>query len=108
MAFGFPAHFEQVITLPDGISSDDFEYLLENIGWRLVSSHNGEKWSYRNGVNFWSWGEDIFIEKLSGGEYKVRSQCLFPLQCIDWGKNASNVRLLHDALKHLAGYRLKN
>ena len=45
-------------------------------------------------VNWASWGEkiDVSLTKSPGGtDVVVRSQCAFPFQILDWGKNKRNV-----------------
>jgi hypothetical protein len=44
----------------------------------------------RAGFSFWSYGENISVQA-GDGTVDVRSECLFPTQLVDWGKNKRNV-----------------
>ena len=50
------------------------------------------------GFSFWSYGEGLTVEVFDDGEVAVESACSFPLQLVDWGKNARNCRRLLDAI----------
>lgn len=46
------------------------------------------------GASLWSWGEDVtlrFATGPAGTSVHIRSECKFPLQLIDWGRNKKNV-----------------
>ncbi|HEV3143350.1 MAG TPA: hypothetical protein VGZ47_05630 [Gemmataceae bacterium] len=45
-----------------------------------------------SGQIFVSYGEKVTIDIEREGWVRVRSECSFPLQWMDWGKNAGNVR----------------
>ena len=47
----------------------------------------------RVGVNWRSWGERITVES-APKSIRIVSECSFPLQIIDWGKNFQNVELV--------------
>ena len=42
-------------------------------------------------MSFWSWGEEVQIDVTADSTVHVQSRCAFPIQWIDWGRNASNV-----------------
>lgn len=45
-------------------------------------------------TNWRSWGENVtvFVDEAPGGTFvRIRSECAFPPQIIDWGKNKENV-----------------
>ncbi|HLW66856.1 MAG TPA: hypothetical protein VKS79_16195 [Gemmataceae bacterium] len=52
-----------------------------------------------SGQIFISYGEKVTIDIERDGWIRVRSECSFPLQWMDWGKNASNVRRFLNALE---------
>jgi hypothetical protein len=52
-----------------------------------------------SGQIFVSYGEKVTIEIERDGWIRVRSECSFPLQWMDWGKNSSNVRRFLNALE---------
>lgn len=46
------------------------------------------------GVGVWSWGEKLLVHLSrvpEGTQVHVRSECAFPLQLVDYGKNRKNV-----------------
>lgn len=46
------------------------------------------------GTGLWSWGEKILVqlsEVPGGSAVRIRSECVFPLQLVDYGKNRRNV-----------------
>lgn len=46
------------------------------------------------GTGLWSWGEKILVqlsEVPGGAAVRIRSECVFPLQLVDYGKNRRNV-----------------
>jgi hypothetical protein len=59
--------------------------------FRVVASISGQM--------FVSYGEKVTVEIEREGWLRVRSECSFPLQWMDWGKNASNVRRFLNALE---------
>src|SRR5262249_35999652 len=50
------------------------------------------------GISFWSWGETMTVEVRKDSSVRVRSECAFPTQCFDWGKNQRNVNKFLGAL----------
>src|SRR5690349_13527440 len=48
-------------------------------------------------LNLWSWGELVRVV-VEHDSLRVISQCTFPLQVFDWGKNARNVERVRDNL----------
>ena len=56
------------------------------------------------GMNLWSWGENLTIYVDAAGNVDVQSQCSFPLQLIDWGKNRRNCNRLLDAVEQRLEY----
>ena len=63
---------------------------------------NGVWFRIHHGTTFTSWGEKITVTLTDlGGSTAVDilSECGMPTQMVDWGKNASNVRVLFDYLE---------
>lgn len=60
------------------------------------------------GVNFRSWGENIDINVLYFNENTsqviIKSECAFPTQIIDWGKNKANVEQIYNYLLSSIAY----
>jgi hypothetical protein len=53
------------------------------------------------GVGMMSWGEKITVqitEAAGGSGVRIHSECSFPLQLIDYGKNKKNVQYVVDGL----------
>lgn len=53
-------------------------------------------------TNWRSWGEKIavHVDEAPGGTIvRIRSQCAFPLQLFDWGKNKANVSRIRSGLE---------
>ncbi len=100
MAFGFPAYHEERARYsepPDELM-DAIDAALAELHW---SGSQSGRWRFTasTGVSFWSWGEGVTIDlDPEDGELFVRSQCSFPTQCFDWGRNHNNVRKLLDAI----------
>jgi hypothetical protein len=98
MAFGFPAYAEDVgrYDASGGELLDAVDQALEELGWD--ADYTGpSSLSARVGANWLSWGERVSID-VRDGKVRVRSECVLPTQCIDWGKNRKNVDRLLDRL----------
>ena len=52
-------------------------------------------------LNFWSWGEHVRLG-VEERSIRISSECRFPFQVIDWGKNRKNVEAvrqrIHEAI----------
>jgi hypothetical protein len=93
MAFGFPAHHTERYT---GTGK------AEDVRAAVRSTLNELTWSIRDersdaitataSISQMSWGDRIVVNFLPDGLISVTSKCAYPLQCIDWGKNETNVR----------------
>ncbi len=60
---------------------------------------NGVWFRIHHGTTFTSWGEKITVTLTDLGgatAVDILSECGMPTQVVDWGKNASNVRVLFD------------
>lgn len=97
MAFGFPAyHMEQ---LDRACDLDTVRQAILSRGW-TIQSETEKEIRASTGLNFWSWGEKVVIERFDDG-IVVTSSCALVTQCIDWGKNKSNVKKLIDEIKRM-------
>ena len=94
MGFSFPACHEEAI----GIPATPLDLLIKRacltLGWDLQATEAMERWVVKVPMSFPSWGECVTIEVVENSKLRVRSSCSWPLQCFDWGKNATNVRRL--------------
>jgi hypothetical protein len=106
MAFGFPAyHTESFI---NGARSEDLREAvyeaLEALRW-WIQVDSDEIITAFIGISFWSWGEWVTIRFLRNGSLVISSRCAWPTQCVDWGKNQSNVTMFSDELRKAAWLR---
>ena len=56
-------------------------------------------------MSLMSWGENVeawISHGPRGASVRLRSECAFPTQVIDWGKNRKNVDRIFEALRLLA------
>lgn len=95
MAFGFPAyHTESYKSDKDNI--DLFEKIKEGIislGWK-INSQTSNKIIGSTSISLMSWGETLEIVKTDENLCTITSKCSLPIQCVDYGKNKSNVMKL--------------
>ena len=81
------------------------EYTLEAIdllGWTVTLSEKN-KVTASVPISFKSWGEKLTI-LIKANSVEVTSRCVFPTQCLDWGKNKENARRLIAHFKLLNKY----
>ena len=93
MSFGFPAYSNG-----SRHSNLDPQTLAEAVSETLRVL----RWPYQNpssnkfvasiSVSLWSWGERLSVDITHDGTVTACGECAFPIQCIDWGRNGSNVR----------------
>ena len=102
MAFGFPANHEEQLQLPGPITHEWVGYACHAVGWPVpptcVPGPRGWTWRTSTGMSLASYGEDITIIAIGPDRLLVRSECALPTQCIDWGRNATNVRRIAEVL----------
>ena len=98
MSFGFPAYYREELILSDTIKFRELlEKALANLSYPILKKSKDQiilkvDWSV------WSWGERINIDFSRPGVVTITSECAFPLQCIDYGKNKENVKKLIDSI----------
>jgi hypothetical protein len=92
MAVGLPAAFEEMRRY-----NMHFNYLsqvavnaLNALGWRYYAL-SPYQFSVEIKMSLLSWGEKIGIYIYQDGTVQVRSECSFPVQWFDWGRNKKNV-----------------
>ncbi|MCZ7605968.1 MAG: hypothetical protein M5U25_07775 [Planctomycetota bacterium] len=102
MTFGFPAYHEE-LWFPRTVPTAELICAIANaLGWGYAVENIGPvgwRWRLRAGLNFWSWGEVVLLEPQPDGGLRVRSSCALFTQCIDWGRNARNIRRLAELLQ---------
>jgi len=85
------AVYEQAITAVKP-ESEIFTRVKENaerLKWRPRGESESEV-SFDVSASFWSWGEKVSVFR-ENESIIVRSECSFPFQHFDWGKNRKNV-----------------
>ena len=103
MAFGFPAYHTEHYSAGAGISTDlrgAVRSALKEISWSIREEASGQIIASTN-ISLLSWGEKVLITFLPDNSISVTSKCSYPLQCVDWGKNKTNVeRFMANIKKH--------
>jgi hypothetical protein len=101
VAFGFPAYHEEVVTFPTPVTHDWVVYACQAGGLGIARWGHGVQggaWRVSPSTTLFSWGENVVITPLAPNVLRIRSECGLPTQCIDWGKNETNVKKLAHAL----------
>lgn len=104
MSFGFPAYCTERYT-PGSESVTVLQSAahaaIKSLGWKL-RSEQGEQITATTSISLWSWGERVELRFSADGSLAVTSKCSLPTQCLDWGKNKTNVRKFLEQLeRHL-------
>lgn len=100
MALGFPPSYEEsaAFRTPERDLLRAIQDALDDLRW---SFYRDGRWRFVATIPFQFFvtpGEKITIDVEEDGQVIVRSQTSNPLQWIDWGRNASNVRQFFAAL----------
>jgi hypothetical protein len=100
MTFGFPAYYsDECIVRKTGVNLENaVADVLRELKWEL-SEDSTHGMTARIGGGLRTWGEVVNIEFVSGNTVRITSKCVMPTQCLDWGKNKSNVSKFIAALK---------
>ena len=102
MAFGFPAYHTEHYSAGAGISTDlrgAVKSALTEISWSIREESSGQIIALTS-ISLLSWGEKVLINFLPDNSISVTSKCHL-WQCVDWGKNQSNVqRFMAKIKKH--------
>lgn len=103
MAFAFPAYHTESISAD--VSHAEMLATVKNalgaLSWS-INEETTERIIASSSINLLSWGEKIIINILPDKKISVTSKCIFPLQCLDWGKNKANVRkFISELRKHV-------
>jgi hypothetical protein len=102
VTFGFPAYHEEYWRPRFPLNGDMMFAVAGALGWAISVEQTGPvgwRWKLSTGLNFWSWGETVYVEPQPDSGVRVRSQCALFTQCIDWGRNQRNVRRLAEMLQ---------
>ena len=94
MSFAFPAFHET--RLPGAFDAEAVETAMRRLGWGSIR-RDGSSVACKVALNLWSFGETVTATP-AAGYLLLRSTCVMPTQCLDWGKNRRNVEALQAAL----------
>ena len=95
MTFAFPAFHEMVLERAHTVES--IEAAMRRSGWnRIEQTPTGMRGAVP--FNVWSFGEKVEVT-CDGSRTVLRSSCVWPTQCLDWGKNRRNLEKLAAALE---------
>lgn len=100
MALGFPAYHTQVYRFLN--ASIDRMSVMQNALFTLhwqIGERSATSITAKVGTNWLSWGEKVTIELIDSTSVSLTSQCAFPTQCFDWGKNRTNIETLISQLQ---------
>jgi hypothetical protein len=86
VAFGFPAYHKKVLKRTDVNNfRENLEKTVDKLPFTILLK-NEDQITFKVGWSIWSWGEKIIIDFSNQENVIVKSKCIFPLQCIDYGK----------------------
>lgn len=73
---------------------------LEKCNFKIKTINEEEgKIHAKTKLSWWSWTENIDVKIEDDGIVNIKSECYFPLQIFDWGKNKSNVKAFFAEMK---------
>lgn len=93
MTFGFPAYHEENVRLEVDrhAASDAIRETFEELGWQFREREEG-CFTATARFNRWENSSRFSASVDEFSEMRVRSECRWPTQCFDWGRNAVYVR----------------
>lgn len=92
------AKHQEFVQLPfDSLPRHKIREAFIELGWTQCGEEEDSMLA-RTRLNWRSWGELVSLQFRDGGA-EVRSECAFPSQVADFGRNRSNVRNLIGILK---------
>lgn len=94
MTFAFPAFHETRMAGAFDVAA--VEAAMRQLRWSEIRREYGSVIG-KVGFNLWSFGETV-TATLAPDHVVLRSTCMLPTQCFDWGKNRRNVEALRVAL----------
>lgn len=95
MTFAFPAFHEMVLERAHTVES--IEAAMRRSGWNSIQQTPTGA-SCAVSFNIWSFGEKVEVT-CDASHTVLRSSCVWPTQCLDWGKNRRNLEMLVAALE---------
>jgi hypothetical protein len=90
-------HEEFITFTSDHVPREKIREAFVKFGWSLVGDQPSIMIA-RTRFSWRSWGESVSLQFRDGGA-DVKSECSFPSQAIDYGRNRMNVRKLIETLR---------
>lgn len=106
MKITFPARYCANYRLVANESVEIVEATLRKLKWKHSLTADN-KFLVQIPFNVWSFGEKMTVE-VQNEEISICSECLFPFQGFDWGKNKRNVKIFLDNLEEVKESLLSN
>ena len=93
MAFGFPAYHTEYYSRADPVPDirNAVRETLDALSWSLRDETH-DRIIASTSMDLRSLGERVFIDFLPDNSISVTSRCCMPTQCVNWGKNRTNIR----------------
>jgi hypothetical protein len=103
MSFGFPAYHTESFTAthPNVDLRGAVRETLLALGWK-AREEDASSITAAVGINWRSWGERVAVTFLPDRRLSVTSRCALPTQCLDWGRNETNVLRFLNELRRRA------
>lgn len=102
MAIGFPAYHQEDFMIPPTLPPAVIWQALQHMRWTGSGTPDGLRFTMSSGMSFGSWGENITVLRVAADRITVRSECSFPTQVFDWGRNENNVKRFFAVLVAIA------
>jgi hypothetical protein len=99
--FGFPPSATAEVRFPEHTREDILrvaERILDDLGWH-IDLVDDDRISARTATGIWIFGDRITVDATKGGTVTVHSQCIWPTQIIDFGRNDHHVDRFLDRLE---------
>jgi hypothetical protein len=101
MAIGFPPTATGEARFPEHRREDIIrlsERILDDLGWH-INYVEDDRIQVRTGHGIWFFGDQMTVEVGPRGTVRVRSQCIWPTQIFDFGRNEQNIERFLDRLE---------
>ena len=101
MGMGFPASASAEARFPEHSREDIIrlsERILDDLGWH-INYVEEDRIQVRTAVGIWIFGDQMTVDVSKRGTVFVRSQCLWPTQIFDFGRNDQHIERFLDRLE---------
>jgi hypothetical protein len=103
--FGFPPSATAEVRFPEHSRADIIrvsERILDDLGWH-IDFVDEDRISVRTATGLWFFGDRLTVDVTTRGTVTVHSQCIWPTQIIDFGRNDHHVERFLDRLMRRLG-----